>query len=71
METTFKIRSYGRMELAQMYFPYLQGTSAFRKFKGWLKVNPRLNIQILQQDSHSRTFTPEQVRLIVAELGEP
>ncbi|MBR1941104.1 MAG: DUF4248 domain-containing protein [Bacteroidaceae bacterium] len=71
MNSFFRIRSYGRMELAQMYFPDLQGTSAFRKFKGWLRVNPRLNAQILQQDNHSRTYTPDQVRLIVAELGEP
>ena len=61
-------RTFGRSELAQQYFPKLSSMSAWRKFKEWLDYNPRLQhlIQLTR-----RTFTPAEVQLIYAELGEP
>ena len=36
------VRTFGRSELAQYYFPKLKPMSAWEKFKEWLVVNPRL-----------------------------
>ena len=66
MEKT--IRSFGRSELAQQYFPKLSAMSAWRKFREWLDFNPRLRSLL---SLSRRTYTPAEVRLIYAELGEP
>ena len=62
------IKTFGRSELAQQYFPGLTAMSAWRKFKEWLEFNPRLRHLY---DLTRRTFTPAEVTLIFAELGEP
>ena len=62
------VKTLGRSELAQQYFPGLTAMSAWRKLKEWLDFNPRL--QHLR-DLTRRTFTPAEVQLIYAELGEP
>lgn len=68
MEQEFKIRAYGRTELAQLYCPALNSQSAYRKLKMWLSINPQLNhLCALKQ----RSFTPAQVALIVDVIGEP
>ena len=67
----FKVQSqktFGRSELAQLYFPQLQQKSAWQKLKSWLSINPRLR---LLASLTRRTFTPAEVALIYAELGEP
>ena len=64
MEKT--IRSFGRSELAQQYFPRLSAMSAWRKFREWLDYNPRLRSLLTLS---RRTYTPAEVRLIFAELG--
>lgn len=69
MEHTFRIRFYGRTELAQMYCPAIKDQSAYRKFRAWLMLNPRL--RHLCNEDHPRSFTPKEVKLIVDELGEP
>ena len=61
-------RVWGRSELAQLYFPQLQQKSAWQKLKSWLSINPRLR---LLASLTRRTFTPAEVALIYAELGEP
>ena len=38
----FKIRAYGRMELAQLYSPQLTGIAAYRKMKKWISLCPGL-----------------------------
>lgn len=69
----FKIREYGRTELAQAYCPDIAPESAWKKFKRWLDHYPGLNGQLRQMgySPHSRSFTPGQVRLIVECLGAP
>ena len=62
------VRSFGRSELAQQYFPRLSAMSAWRKFKEWLDYNPRLRSLL---SLSRRTYTPAEVQLIYAELGEP
>ena len=70
---TFKIRQYGRTELALAYSPNLTAKGAWEKLKTWMTVNPRLRPLITDQKGGmgSRSFTPKQVRAIVDELGEP
>ena len=55
-------------ELAQLYFPALLPKSAWQKFRSWLILNPRLNKLV---SLTRRTFTPAEVSLNFAELGEP
>ena len=38
--TEFKIRAYGRMELAQLYSPDLTDIAASRKMKKWIERCP-------------------------------
>ena len=66
--TTEQIKTFGRSELAQLYFPQLQQKSAWQKLRQWLSINPRLRqLAVLPR----RTFTPAEVALIYTELGEP
>ena len=62
------IRSYGRTELATNYFPQMNPEAAWHKLRSWLRENPRLQCLYAKR---SRSFTPAEVSLIFAELGEP
>ena len=69
----FKIRTYGRTELAQLYSPGLCPQAAFRKLNQWIDFHPTLrsSLHALVASDKTRTYTPAQVRLIVEALGEP
>lgn len=70
---SFVIRTYGRTELAQIYCPDLCPEAAFRKLKHWIDLYPGLrdSLSASGSSSRSRSYTPAQVGLIVAALGEP
>ncbi|MBQ7181337.1 MAG: DUF4248 domain-containing protein [Bacteroidaceae bacterium] len=71
----FKIRAYGRTELAQLYSPDITPGAAWRKLKGWITFNPRLARLLTDGQGRmlrgSRSFTPAEVEAIARELGEP
>lgn len=69
----FEVRSYGRTELAQLYFPKLKPESAFRKLRRWICLEPELSARFVKGGklSPQRSFTPADVRCIVDRLGEP
>lgn len=69
----FKIRSYGRTELALLYSPELSALGAFRRLQRWMLRSPGLmqRLEDLGYDEHNRSFTPLEVRVIVEALGEP
>lgn len=69
----FKVRPYGRTELAQLYCPDIAPESAWRKFRRWITQHPTLSGQLRQNGytDHQRTFTPLQVTIIIEALGEP
>jgi hypothetical protein len=68
-QKTFEIRSYGKSELAMMYFPDAASkASALKRLRYWLRINPRLR-QLL--DVPGNSFQPRHVQLIVDEVGEP
>jgi len=75
METTeFRIREYGRTELAQLYAPDITPKSAWKKLKGWIDYHPELPGRLARlgyRGDRQRVFTPAQVRAIVDALGEP
>ncbi len=64
----FKIRFYGRTELAQEDFPNMHPIAAWAKLKLWRSINPDLCYLIKQKQ---RSFTSAQVEEIVKILGEP
>jgi|GEM_PF-6666041 hypothetical protein len=66
METT--VRSYGRSELAQQYFPELKQMSAWLKLKSLMLEYPEL---ISLTHLSRRTFTPREVALLFDTLGTP
>lgn len=70
---TFKIRTYGRTELAQLYCPGLCPQAAFRKLNQWIDLHPTLrsDLRALATSDKTRTYHPAQVRLIIDALGEP
>ena len=67
-QEVFKIKCYGRTELAQLYCPDVQPRSAYRRLKAWMALNPRLRPLLRQK---GRSFTPAQVQRIISVLGEP
>ena len=72
--TDFKIREYGRTELAQMYSPDITPESAWRKLKEWFIFYPGLTDDLIRlgyRPGKQRIFTPAQVRLIIDAIGEP
>ena len=60
--------TFGRTELAQMYFPYIQPQTAWQKLRGLLATNPALvHLTKLKR----RTFLPAEVNIIYQHLGQP
>ena len=64
----FRIKAYGKSELAMIYFPRLTKKGAMKKFESWLRKNPRL-CYLIRKGIYD--YTPKQVRQIVEEVGEP
>ena len=62
------IRTIGRMELAQAYFPDLTPSGAWKRFKLFMSDYEELS-EILT--ANHRTFTPAQVQAIISNLGAP
>ena len=69
----FRIRSYGRTELAMLYCPDLTGLAAYRKMHRWMERCPGLmeRLNDLGYEAQRRSFTPLELRVIVDALGEP
>ena len=73
MDYALRIKTYGRTELAQMYFPGLTAGAAWRKLRSWLALCRPLaeELRRLGYDGSRRTFTPAEVAAIAAYIGEP
>ena len=60
--------TFGRTQLAQMYFPYIQPQTAWQKLRGLLATDPALvHLTKLKR----RTFLPAEVNIIYQHLGQP
>ena len=61
-------KTIGRMELAQLYFPYILPRSAWQKLKSLLDDDPALqHLTMLKR----RSFLPSEVNIIYQRLGHP
>lgn len=73
MNNTFRIKQFGRTELALQYSPDISNQSAWKKLKRWINHYPGLmdKLEGLGYTGAEHSFTPAQVTAIVAALGEP
>lgn len=72
-EKKFRIRSYGKSELAALYVPDITPKSAGEVLRRWIAKYPGLSEALAAtglEDTDKR-YTPAQVRLIVEAIGEP
>lgn len=69
----YHVRVYGRTELAQVYFPWMNPCAAYRKLMAWINGCPELAkvLKRLGNNPRRRTFTPAEVSAIFDLLGEP
>lgn len=72
-DRSFRIRAYGRTELAQQYNPHLAPSTAWHRLREWILRYPGLPERLTELGyvESARTWTPAQVRAIVDALGEP
>ena len=63
-----QIKTIGRMELAQLYFPYILPRSAWQKLKTLLEEDPALQHLVSLK---RRSFLPTEVNIIHQHLGHP
>lgn len=64
----FKITTYGKQELAQLY------NVSWRTMKNWIERNRQLKDDLEAagyNNTKCHTFTPHQVGIIIQYLGEP
>ena len=62
------IKTYGRMELAQLYFPAIAPRSAWRRMKDLLRESSTTS-ELAEQTR--RVFMPAEVSLIFDTFGVP
>ncbi len=69
----FRIRTYGRTELALVYSPDLTPKGALARLNRWIRHYPGLEEQLKATGFRwsQRSFTPTQVGYIIEALGEP
>jgi hypothetical protein len=69
-----KIKSYGKSELALLYFPdAITAKGALSNLNSWIRGNQELReaLRRCAMPQMSKFFTPKEVALIVEYLGEP
>jgi hypothetical protein len=73
MENSFKIRSYGYSELAQLYFPNVAKKSASVQLRRWIIKNKKLSSTLFEAGfiPGQKLFSPLQVKSMIDFLGEP
>ena len=66
-------KSYGKSELAMMYFPDRNPQVALNRLNSWIRRCPPLADALADcsQSLHAKYFSPKAVRLITEYLGEP
>ena len=68
-----KIKSYPKYRLGQLYFPSVSQVTARKKLISEINARPLLHAALHPRGRNpkAKTFTAEEVTLIVAMLGEP
>lgn len=72
-ETDFIIRSYTKVELAQLYSPGREPAAALQNLYRWMrKCTPLITeLRQLGYDKHRHSFLKREVETICKHLGEP
>ena len=67
------LKSYGKSELAMMYFPDSNPHVALNRLNAWIRRCQPLTEALAgcSQSTHAKYFSPKAVRLITEYLGEP
>lgn len=67
------IRTYGKSELAMLYFPDSQPHTAVNHLMAWIRRCGPLSEELKSQHyvRTAKCFTPRQVETILRHLGEP
>lgn len=73
IEDSFRIKTYGFGELAQLYLPNIKPVSASKRLRAWIKGSPGLKkeLKAIGYRSNCRVLTPEMTKTIVRHVGEP
>lgn len=68
-----KLHAYTKSELAQLYCPDADPHIATNRLSRWIARNDKLKaaLKAAGYRTHTRCLTAQQVRIIVAHLGEP
>lgn len=69
----FRLRVYGKAELACLYFPNASPETARRNLHRWIWQCPCIREELIRlgHDKHSKHFLKPEVEAIVRGLGEP
>ena len=68
-----KIKTYGKSELALMYFPNSTPHVALNRLNAWIRHCAPLAdaLATCSHSPHAKYFSPKSVSLIIDYLGEP
>ena len=69
----FRVKAYTKMELASLYSPHSQDTTALQNLYRWMKRNDSLmkELHSLGYNKYRHSFLKQEVEVIVKYLGEP
>lgn len=72
-EKAFKVKSYGKSELAALYMPDVTPKSALEALKKWIDKFPGLAAALAATGLQpcDKRYTPAQVRMITEAIGRP
>ena len=70
---SFKLQSYPKSELAQLYSPDNCPSAALQTLYRWMKRNTTLmqELEAVGYNKYRHSFLKQEVRIIVKYLGEP
>ena len=70
---TFKLQSYTKADLAQLYSPHSEGGAALQTLYRWMQRNRPLMEELASvgYNKFRHSFLKQEVEIIVKHLGEP
>lgn len=70
---TFRLQSYTKADLAQLYSPHSGSAAALQTLYRWMRRNESLmtELQAIGYNKYRHSFLKQEVSIIVKYLGEP
>lgn len=71
--TKFRVKAYGKSDLAMLYNPHMSVREALRLLMRWIVRNEALcrELEEMGYRKNSKILTPREVEVITRYLGEP